>query len=378
MRPRRLTGRPALVLTAVLTAGLAAAGCTGTPAGTPAGPRAPAASPAITRAQARQVWERYVAVSGRQAVTAGDPALALSLETGPQRAFDSVTDTAARKSANLDGAGARRALGQLAPPVYADLAFYLPEESGYPRFFVVDVTEKRASGDSAAAAGALAVDGAGIYPLGPALMLFEEAGPGARWLLASSASLAVGETLPQLAADSAGYVPVVAPAEAALLAPPDDVGPLQAAVVDDGPASAAMRAVADGPLTTGLYRGAVNGAGELTAPHGDVYQWDLEGTRFPEFALRTAAGGALVFYAMTLHTTVAVPGYIDKADPVLSGPPIRVPGDVRPLLPSGQLAPLVELSAGQLLSFAAVDPAPGRGRIHVIAMGGGLTSATAA
>ena len=31
-------------------------------------------------------------------------------------------------------------------------------------------------------------------------------------------------------------------------------------VVDDGPASAAAKAVADGPLTTGMYQGAVDRA----------------------------------------------------------------------------------------------------------------------
>jgi hypothetical protein len=367
--------RPALGLTVALAVGCAPV----TVVPGPAGPKAaaPSSGPVITLPQARQVWDHYVAASGPQTTKTGNPALALSLETGPRRRFDSVWDAAALKKPNLTGAALRRALTRLAPPAYTAPAFYLPDTAGYPRFFVVDVTEKRTSGHSAGSGAPVSRDGAGIYPFGPTLMLFEQARTGARWLLASSASLAVGETLPKLATDSAGYVPAVAPTAATLLAPPDDVGPLQAAVVDGGPASTATRAVAAGPLTTGLYEGAVNGADELTAPHGDVYQWELEGARFPEFALRTAAGGALVFYAMKLSTTVAVPGFINKADPVLSGPPIQVPGDVRPLLPSGQLAPLVELSAGQLLSFAAVDPAPGRARIQVIAMGGGLTSATA-
>ena len=47
------------------------------------------------------------------------------------------------------------------------------------------------------------------------------------------------------------------------------------------------------------------------------------------------------------------------------------------LLPAGQAAPLVQLAAEQTLSFAAVDPAPGQGKIQVIAIGGGLTAASA-
>jgi hypothetical protein len=208
-------------------------------------------------------------------------------------------------------------------------------------------------------------------------MLFEQAGASAPWLLASTSSLAAGETLPKLATDSAGGVPAVTPTTGTLLAQPDYVGALQAAVVDDGPANAAAKAVADGPLTTGLYQGSASHASGLTAPPGDVYQWELDGSSLPQFALRTAAGGALVFYAMTLNTTVAVPGVLDKASPVLSGPPIQVPADVRRLLPPGQPAPLVQLQSAQTLSFAAVDPAPGSAKVQVIAMGGGLTSASA-
>jgi hypothetical protein len=47
------------------------------------------------------------------------------------------------------------------------------------------------------------------------------------------------------------------------------------------------------------------------------------------------------------------------------------------LLPPGQPAPLIQLSSVQQLSFAAVDPAPGKAKIQVIALGGGLTGASA-
>jgi len=50
---------------------------------------------------------------------------------------------------------------------------------------------------------------------------------------------------------------------------------------------------------------------------------------------------------------------------------------LRALLPPGQPAPLVQLQSQQTLTFAAIDPASGGGKIQVIAMGGGLTSASA-
>jgi hypothetical protein len=356
----------AAALAAALAVALAVAGCTSAPAGTAGGRTASAGTPgqpASTAAQARQVWDRYTAVSGAETGKAGHAALALSLETGAQRAYDAA--------ARAYTASAYTASAYNAP------AFYLPEQSGYPRFFVVAVTQQRTSGSSSGTAAPPAADGTDVQPFGPELMLFERASATAPWLLGSTARLAVGEALPKLATDGAGYVPAVRPSAGTLLAKPAEIGALQAAVVDDGPASAATAAVASGQLTTGLYLGARNRADGLTAPRGDVYQWELEGTSYPEFALRTAAGGALVFYTMALDVAVAVPGYIGKADPVRSGPPIQVPGNVRRLLPAGQAAPLIDLQTEQLLSFAAIDPPSAAGKIRVIAIGGGLTSATA-
>ncbi|MDX6415709.1 MAG: hypothetical protein QOG28_329, partial [Trebonia sp.] len=339
-------------------------------------------APAITAAQAGQVFDRYVAAAAK----AVSPQLAspvVSLVTGVEQAV--LTAALARHSVVMNGtsSNARGAYGSslsikpdFAVYTYGSPTFYLPAAAGYPRFFVASV-KRTLSGTKRTASTTTGVGGAQLPLDGPALMLFEQAGARAPWLLASVSQLASGVTPPKLATDSAGYVPTVPLSDASLLAQPDDTGPLQAGVVDDGPASAATRAVADGPLTTGMYQGAVNHAGGMTAPHGDVYQWELDGSSLPQFALRTAAGGALVFYPMSLNTTVAVPDVINKADPVRPGPPIQVPADVQMLLPPGQHTPLVQLQSQQTLSFAAIDPAPGNAKIQVIALGGGLTSASA-
>jgi hypothetical protein len=307
----------------------------------------------------------------------------LSLVTGVERAVLGAalgSHSVAVSGGPSTATGAYRSSLSVKPGIsaytYGPPTFYLPEAAGYPRFFVVSAT-RTAKGATSAGATTAELGGARIPLNGPALMLFSQAGTGAPWLLASASPLASGVTPPTLAADGAGYVPTVPLSDTALLARPDDAGPLQAAVVDDGPASTATRAVADGPLTTGMYRGARDHADGMTAPSGDIYQWDLEGVNVPVFALRTAAGGALVFYAMTLNTTVAVPGYVNKGNPIHPGPPIQVPLDLRMLLPPKQPDPLVQLSSGQLLSFAAIDPPAGKSKIQVIAMGGGLTSASA-
>jgi hypothetical protein len=378
---RRLTSAPALALAAAIAVVAPTAACSGSGASTRASaPRA--ASPAITAVRARQVWDQYVAAAAQAAPPHSAPPV-LSLVTGVERAVlsaalgrHSVTVSGSPSSATGAYHSSLTVKPALSAYTYGPPTFFLPEAAGYPRFFVVSAT-RTAKGTTPAGAATAELGGARVPLNGPALMLFSRASAGAPWLLASASPLASGVTLPKLAADGAGYVPTVPLSDTALLARPDDAGPLQAAVVDDGPASTATRAVADGPLTTGMYQGVRDHADNMTPPTGDVYQWELEGVNVPEFALRTAAGGALVFYAMSLNTTVAVPDYVNKADPVHSGPPIQVPVSVRMLLPPGQPAPLIQLSSVQQLSFAAVDPAPGKAKIQVIALGGGLTSASA-
>jgi hypothetical protein len=382
-RGRRLILGPALGLAAVLTA----AGCTSVPhsagsATTGGSTAAGAVAPAITAAQARQVFDHYVAAAAKP-VSPHPASPVLSLVTGVEQAV--LGATLASHSVVVNGTsstaqGAYNSSLTIKPDpdvyTYGSPTFYLPEASGYPRFFVASAT-RTLRGTKPADDGTAWPGDAQVPANGPALLLFSQASEGAPWLLASISQLPSGATLPPLARDGSGYIPTVTPTAAMLLTQPDYVGPLQAAVVDDGPASAATKAVAPGPLTTGIYQGAVNRASGMTAPHGDVYQWELDGSSLPQFALRTAAGGAVVFYAMTLTTTVAVPDVINKANPIHSGPPIQVPADLQMLLPPGQPAPLVQLSSDQTLSFAATDPAPGTAKIQVIAMGGGLTSASA-
>lgn len=261
---------------------------------------------------------------------------------------------------------------------YGTPAFYLPAAAGYPRWFVAGVNTTYSGPGRVTQTPA---DGALVPWMapgnGPVLYLFEQASAATAWQLASESALAPGAAVPALAKDPSGHVPTVQLSDAALLARPDVAGPLQAAVVDDGPASPAARVVASGPLTTGLYRTMRDTLLGLSVPAGDVSQWVLEGSNYRQFALRTAGGGALVFYAMYMNTTVEVPALLNKATPVNPGPPITIPSYLTPLLSPGQSAPRKSLEAQQLLSFAAVDPASGTGKIAVIAIGGGPDYASA-
>ncbi len=263
------------------------------------------------------------------------------------------------------------------PYTYGTPTFYLPEPAGYPRFFVADVN-RSVKGVKPGAGTVTSIGGAQLPVDGPALMLFEQTTATGRWLLASVSQFPAGMTLPRLAADADGYVPQVPLTTTDLLAQPYATGPLQAAVVDDGPASAAAKAVTAGPLTTTMYQAARDRSGTgLRVPSGDSYQWAMQGTTYPAFALRTTDGGALVLYAMYLNSTVATPSYINKGDPIESGPPIEVPPDVAPLLTPGQPTPRTMLEAQELFSFAAIDPPAAPSKVQVIAIGGGLNYAAA-
>jgi hypothetical protein len=382
LRPAHPTGarpagrRLACSLALALTAALAVAGCTSATAGTSSSRANTGGAAALTQATAVQAFDAYVAASNQAAGT-GDGKLALSLVTGVQQSLVSATvnsHAASSTSADSGTLGISPALVQYA---YGTPTLYLPEPTGYPRFFVADVTRslavKGVGKDATASVG-----GAQVPVDGQALMVFEQSAAAGRWQLASVSQFPSGTTLPSLATDKNGYVPQVPLTSTELLAQPYATGPLQAAVVDDGPASAAAKAVAAGPLTTGLYLAARDRADiGLEVPAGDVYQWSMEGTPYPAFALRTADGGALVLYAMYLNSTVGVPGYFDDASPIQPGAPIAIPPDVLPLLPSGESSSRIRLEAQSLFSFAAIDPAAASSKITVVAIGGGLNYATA-
>jgi hypothetical protein len=338
-----------------VTIALTAAGCSSAPTDT-ASTISMNAAPAVTPAAARQVFGSYVKASTK-ATAERDQAAALALTEGVQW----IQVKAAYLAAKAGG-------GKLPRYRYGTPVFYLPRSGGYPQWFVANAPR------SAREAGPL--PGLAMPATGHVLMLFEKSSPAGRWLLARTAQLAPGESVPKLATVN-GYVPAQSTSEVALLARPDVASALQAAVVDDGPASAAARVVAAGPLTTGMYQAADTSALGLAAPRGDIYQWALDGSSFTKFALRTANGGALVFYAMYLDTTVEVPALANDAQPVTPGRPITVPAYLRPLLPAGEAAPRVRLESQELLSFAAVDPPSPPAKIQVIAGGGGLNYASA-
>lgn len=366
MAYRKVRTHPLAGAALAVAAALAAVGCTsGSPGTSGNAHRGQGGAPAVTTAEASRAFASYAA--NRVASAYYYDERSLSTTTGVAHAVFSAGNRVLRYyQAQPVSPGFR----------FSKPVFYLPASAGYPQWFVADVSTtpgRRPSSPPTPAEGA-AVPWIGTG--GRMLVLFEKTSATTGWQLASESFLAPGTAPPALATDGHGRVPVVPLSDGALLARPDVTGPLQAAVVDDGPASAAAKVVAGGPLTTGLYDTLRTTLLGLSAPAGDQRQWTLEGSRYTPFALRTADGGALVLYAMYLNAKVATPAELSKGV-ITPGPPITVPPYLAPLLPPGTPAPRVSLQAQQVLSFAAVDPPSGNGKIQVIAIGGGPSYASA-
>ncbi len=164
---------------------------------------------------------------------------------------------------------------------YGSPKLYVPQLKGFPLWFVAVVPRTPAQGG----------------PTRTAIMVFNREEPADTWRLSVSTLLAPGATLPRVAVDHDGYATPLATFQRGLLASPNSVGALQAAVAADGPAARAATIVAAGPFTTGLYRQIMNAKHQVSRL-GLLYDSVLVGTAFPLYALRTADGGGLVLYSL--------------------------------------------------------------------------------
>ncbi|HEY4462338.1 MAG TPA: hypothetical protein VGN41_06685 [Streptosporangiaceae bacterium] len=294
-----------------------------------------------TPAAAAQVFNAYV-TSARVALADRNELLALSQTTDAAYSIVSSAFTIAAASGS-------------APPVmlYGPPTVYVAKQAAYPLWFMASAPVRPAAGG----------------PARTALMTFYKRDASSTWALSGSVQLNPGVAAPKVAIDSAGYATSLSILDQTLKARPNVVGPLHAAVADDGPSSPASAAVAAGPQTTGLY--AANAAiGRQATARRQTYQWLLEGTPYPMFALKTTDGGALVFYTMYLSTQAGLlrPPPKHSTGPVQN---IPVPAEDQGLLPGRPHVVHRSLTAGQDLQYAAIDPAgTSAAKIQVIGSGG--------
>jgi hypothetical protein len=292
-----------------------------------------------TQASALKVFNSYV-TSERVATANQDELLAQSITGSSQYTVVTENYIAAAASGH-----------PVTMPTYGHPTLYVPKLITYPQWFMATVPQYSAGGRAA----------------GTALMVFDKPDAAASWALDGSAVLSPGAPALHVAVKD-GYATALRTTESTLAFRPDVVGAMQASVVDEGPSNAAAPVVATGPLTTGLYQ--ANAAMNKQArARGDYYSWDLEGTSYPFFALRTTDGGAVVFYTMSLNTQTTPMKWSPKRT-------IPVPDAFKPLLPADQVPITHLLDADSTEQYVAIDPPPARngsatGKLQVI----GATSA---
>lgn len=275
--------------------------------------------------------------------------LALSLTTSAEYALVSAAYTA---GTGVGSASADR-------PVYGRPTLYVPKLTTYPQWFMAMTPQHPAKGG----------------PARTSLMVFYRASSGSAWQLSGSVLLNPGTARPTVATGHDGYATALPTNSQSLKISPDEVGATDATVADDGPSSAATAVVAAGPQTTGLYSTNAAIKKQAAARH-EFYQWEMEGTSYPVFALRTADGGALVFYTMYLNTVTEATNEPPRHSHAPL-PTVPVPAEYQPFLPSKTGTLHHQLTGDQTLQYAAlVPPASSKtGKIQVIGSAGGPTYA---
>ena len=301
----------------------------GQPVRQAAAPAASPAAPPLSVAQARGVLAGYTTVNNGANARRSDTALA-SIETGSSYAIDSGLYLM------------QRAAGGAPYPAFAPAAatYYIPrtEPAAGPRWFAVRVGNAFSSSPQKVSS--------------VEYLLFTQATPGGPWQNAIEPYLLSGASVPQPAIGADGLATAVAATAASLAAAPGQLPALTAAslsgtgsvAVPGNLAETADQRFWQRKLPTAVIAGtraAASGAGGAT------------------FALRTAGGGALVFYTDAASLVITAP----------AGTRLRltVPG----LYSSAQS--LTRAGLSYLDQFAAYDPPAGAGTLRVIADYSGIT-----
>ena len=186
---------------------------------------------------------------------------------------------------------------------------------------------------------------------GTEYVLFTQAAPGASWKNAIEPYMLAGASTPQIAVGADGLATPVSAGTTSLAVSPARIGPLTAAALDGTGQVSDPGNLAD-RLDEALWRAKVPAA-SVTDQHTVA-----EGGQV--FGLRTADGGALLFYTDAAELTLAPP-----------------PGNVLRLTIPGFYSPGQALSRagiGYLEQFATYVPARGGAGLRVIADYSGITS----
>lgn len=223
------------------------------------------------------------------------------------------------------------------PLAFSDTRYLIPRQVGWPKYFVADTATNR-------------------DPVSRWLLVFRHAAPGEPWKAAYVAAVTT-TLLPEFAKDGQGYAVAAGTAGTDLLVQP---GRLSQAYTDylgkgggdfaDGPATSQLRSTrqanAKGPNSVTQYA-------DQPASGGD----------YAPAALRTADGGAVVFFA----------AHVQSRSTYRAGYRLNLPAGTKALLTG---TPRTSITLSQLADCAATVPAAGgSGKVVVLSRIVGLVSA---
>jgi hypothetical protein len=291
--------------------GMASPGMTAPGTGAPATLRPP-----ITRARAQQVLAAYTTANNAANATASDPLIA-TVETGSSLAIDRGI---------YQGQRARKATGFPAfAPVTARYYIPLEDPASYPHWFAV-----RVSNAPAARPGTVT---------SREYIVFTQATARGPWLDAIEPFLRKDIAPPPIALDANGFATAVTAGTPGLSLSPAAISAATAAARDRGTGQPRS----PGNLPIDQARAAVL----RQLPRGSTAATRHAGTLERVFGLRTADGGALLFYDVAARLTVTAP----------AGSPLRldVPGWV------AASEGISQARLGYLEQFATYDPPGAKG-----------------
>jgi hypothetical protein len=286
----------ALTAAAVLPA-VVIAGCGSSGSQTGGSGASASASGTVTSAEAQQVLSRYVTVNNRSNKLRQDSLLG-TYEGGSSYQIDAgdyrwtlTSDPSNKNYSTLS---------------YVDPQFFIPQQSGYPAWFVVRVTQENVPALNKKAL---------MY------MVFTKASASAAWLEVrepSAYGMPAGQQ-PQIAAKS-GYATSVSPSDGTGLAlAPDNLPAQDVSYLDVGnipttpprpglPTPTRPKVINFANGTTGLGDESDTSFWRSHMPSGSSVLDSHQTTTDQIYALRTTNGGALVFYDLTASLTLGAPG----------------------------------------------------------------------
>jgi hypothetical protein len=220
--------------------------------------------PSVRPAEAAKVLARF-ADRNNEATKAYDEQAVASVESGPLGAID----RAGVHAKHLDTPGGDK---DFTPLRFSDTSYLVPKQRGWPKFFVADTRSNR-SGDARW------------------LLVFRRDSPATPWM-ADFLGVAEPAQVPRFAKDKDGYAVAVPNAGSGLTVDPGRLSAAYAAYLDGASGGPSF---APGPSTSQLRQ--THAKEQRTADTVTQYadQGDSSGD-FTPVALRTADGGAVVFF----------------------------------------------------------------------------------